>query len=157
MKIQFISNSGCLVYLNTGRKILIDPWITEGIYIGSWINSTPLKRDYLNLKLLDDDFLYISHVHSDHLDVKFLEKINKNLKVILHNHQGNFVKKCLSKIGFKRFIEIDSKCSKTLDNENLKITMFGPFTKHPFQNDTKIGNIIDSSCLFECGGFSFSM
>ena len=155
MKLQYICNSGCIVYLDTGTKILIDPWITDGIYLGSWIHSPALKYQYQNLELSEDDLMYISHVHSDHLDIKFLDHINKNISVILHKDKGGFAKRVLKSIGFNHFIELESTEKAEFKDKNLCLTMFGPFTKHPFEIDTKLGNIIDSSCLFTSGNQSF--
>ena len=77
MQVQFISNSGCLLHLENGLRVLIDPWITEGIYLGSWIHNPPLNYSYSDIDLKNNEYIYISHVHEDQLDSNFLKKITK--------------------------------------------------------------------------------
>ena len=93
MKLQFISNSGCILYLKNGKRILIDPWITEGIYLGSWIHEPALKYSYEEISLTKDDYIYISHVHEDHLDIDFLGGINKDVSILTPTTPFNFTKK----------------------------------------------------------------
>jgi UDP-MurNAc hydroxylase len=44
--------------------LLCDPWLTDGIYEGSWCNYPPIDTNELDFT--DIDYVYISHVHPDH-------------------------------------------------------------------------------------------
>ena len=68
-------------------KILNDPWFSEGIYDGSWFHF-PKVSDPLN-SIGDVDMIYVSHVHPDHYDSKFLSEYflkygKKKLLIAIH-------------------------------------------------------------------------
>ena len=86
---------------------MTDPWCKESkAFYGAWI---PFPYDDTKF-LLDYDFsdkslyIFLSHEHSDHLDIKLLKKLcnkNKNLNFLLPNfgnHCFNQVKKILINI-----------------------------------------------------------
>ena len=80
MKITHFCNAFNTVKVNR-TVIACDPWVGTGDEIG-WI-SYPLHEDGANiLKNIKPNFVYISHLHTDHLDPKTLSKINKNTKII---------------------------------------------------------------------------
>lgn len=87
--VQYIY-SACIKTTTPNVTILHDPWFSEGIYDGSWFHfpkiSDPLKS------VGDCDLIFISHIHPDHYDSKFLkiyfEKYGKK-KVIIANHAPN--------------------------------------------------------------------
>jgi len=62
--------SACLVISTTDLRILCDPWFTDGVYEGSWY-TYPKTENPIDL-IGDVDFIYISHIHPDHYDPKFL-------------------------------------------------------------------------------------
>ena len=59
-------------------KALTDPWLTEGEYYGSWYHYPPFEDK--NLASLEYDFIYVSHIHPDHLS-------EKTFKVLLTKNQ----------------------------------------------------------------------
>ena len=62
--------SACVVIETPDCKILCDPWFTDGIYDGAWYLH-PKIEDPISL-IGDCDYVYISHIHPDHYDPKFL-------------------------------------------------------------------------------------
>jgi UDP-MurNAc hydroxylase len=86
--------SACVVIKTPDQKILCDPWFTEGIYDGSWYHY-PRVEDPLNL-IGDIDSIYISHIHPDHYDPRFIlsyfERYGKKL-VLIPDHAPNFLLK----------------------------------------------------------------
>jgi len=56
-------------------KILCDPWLEGEEYIGSWAIYPPY--DFKPEKFSDVDFIYVSHIHSDHVSTRTLSKLNK--------------------------------------------------------------------------------
>ena len=65
---------------NKNLRILLDPWVytaNEGSWAGSISGD---KFIFKSLKKKEVDFIYISHLHTDHFDQKFLIKLKNNQK-----------------------------------------------------------------------------
>ena len=80
-------------------KILCDPWLEGEEYIGSWAIYPPY--DFKPEKFSDVDFIYVSHIHSDHVSTKTLSKLNKNIPILIHNFPEKFLKNKIERLGFK--------------------------------------------------------
>ena len=104
-------NSAAISITDNETKILIDPWLTNGEYFGSWGIYPPynFKPDEFN----DVDYIYISHIHPDHCSQKTLSKLNKKIPVIIHNFPEKYFKKNIERLGFN-VIEIEN-------NKKMKI------------------------------------
>ena len=103
MKVRYVQ-SACVVIEQAGRRVLCDPWLTDGIYYGSWYHYPPLKfapEDFAGV-----DALYISHVHPDHLDVETLKRLPKSLPVLIHDYEEKFVRRLIEQAGFTRIQEV---------------------------------------------------
>ena len=46
----------------------------------------------------DIDYVYISHIHPDHMSRATFEKLDKNIPVLIHGYDEKFVKMTLTKI-----------------------------------------------------------
>ena len=64
--------SACVVTTTKDTKILHDPWFTQGIYDGSWFQF-PVVDEPIEA-IGDVDYIYISHIHPDHYDSRFLRQ-----------------------------------------------------------------------------------
>lgn len=141
MKLRFISNA-CNLYESDNKKILTDPWLTPGAFYGSWFHYPPLKTTPKDVA--DYDYLYISHLHPDHYDRETLKHFDKSKPAIIYDDEGpNYLERIMKADGFTNILKIKNK--ETIELGPFKLTMFGPFVKHPFY-DCKVGNVIDS-CL----------
>ena len=65
MKIKIYRSSTVGIFSN-GVKILMDPWLTDGEYYGSWFHYPYFKIDDYIDELNSYDAIYISHIHPDH-------------------------------------------------------------------------------------------
>jgi len=71
MKVKYIY-SACLEISSSGITILTDPWFTEGVYDGTWFHFPEIDPfEYIS----EPDYIYISHMHPDHYDPKFIHRI----------------------------------------------------------------------------------
>lgn len=103
MRIQYIS-SACTLIEHDSIRILCDPWLTEGIYYGSWYHY-PLPA--LTAKDFQDiDYIYISHIHPDHCDVESLKQFPNTTPILIHDYQEKFLLNLLKRVGFQRIIEV---------------------------------------------------
>ena len=103
MRITSIGHAGFLIE-TTGGRILCDPWATP-TFFGSW---HPFPRvDTVDPATFDDiDYLYVSHVHRDHLDPDLLaEKVAPTATVLLPDFGVDVLRTSLEELGFERFVE----------------------------------------------------
>jgi UDP-MurNAc hydroxylase len=69
MRLTFLGHAGVLIETRHG-SILCDPWFHPAFF-ASWFpfpDNSGIDVDALR----EPDYLYVSHSHDDHLDVKFL-------------------------------------------------------------------------------------
>ena len=112
MKLKKLGSATVLIEVN-GIKILCDPWLTDGIYYGSWFNFPPIS---INQNELDDiDFIYVSHIHPDHFDPKTMELLDKNTPVLIHQYHNKFLKANIERLGFN-VVEIENRVKFDLGN-----------------------------------------
>ena len=103
MKITFLGHAG--LYLETRHgSILCDPWFNPA-YFASWV-PFPSNQELDPATFGRPDYLYVSHVHRDHLDRDFLrDHVSKDATVILPDHPLDLVHRELEALGFSRFVE----------------------------------------------------
>lgn len=98
MRVYNIASS-TVVIESESAKILVDPWLVDGEYYGSWYHYPPLE---LNTSLLESiTHIYISHIHPDHLSVRSLELLNRDIPVLIHSYESKFLKSNIERVGFK--------------------------------------------------------
>ena len=112
MQLKYL-NSATVIVSNGKKKVLCDPWLKDGAYYGSWCHYPPLNIDISDY--FDVDYIYISHVHPDHLNVDTLKLFPKNIPILIHNYEQKFVFRILNMLGFTNIIEIDHKKEFYLD------------------------------------------
>lgn len=79
-------------------KILTDPWLTPGEYYGSWYHYPEISEEIV--QALSYDYIYVSHIHPDHLSKKTFEILPKNAPVIIHAFDSPFLKRKIESFGF---------------------------------------------------------
>lgn len=82
-----------------GRRMLLDPWLDEGIMHGSWFHYPPLNVGIEDLGRFD--YIYISHIHEDHCSPGTIRHLNRDAEIILIDREPNFVKRFLDMYGFE--------------------------------------------------------
>ena len=148
MKVKFISNACCVIESKTGTKIVSDPWLDDGVFDGSWCHFHELKTTWDELQTVDA--VYVRHVHPDHFDNRFFQ-FPKDTPIIVLDHGMNFLHKNLIKMGYTNLIKI--KDQETSSFKDFKLTLFAPFAGNNFfEENTKIGNLIDSGIVYESDG-----
>ena len=145
MKLKFISNACCIVESNEGTKIVSDPWLDDGVFDGSWCHFHELKTTWDDLQYVDA--VYVSHIHPDHFDNRFFQ-FPKDTPMVVLDHGRNFLHKNLIAMGYTNLIKI--KNYETLPFKDFRLSTFAPFAGHNyFEENTKIGNMIDSGIVYE--------
>ena len=128
MKIKLYRSSTVGLDLN-GYRILMDPWLTDGEYYGSWSHYPYFDLDENLNEINSYNAIYISHIHPDHCSEKTLNKINKKIPIYIHSFHAKFLKFKLERIGFK-VIELDNN-KRTKLNQNAYINIFAADNCNP--------------------------
>ena len=97
MKIRHLQSATQVIELG-GIRILTDPWLTEGEYLGSWFHYPPFPDDEIDL--LDYDFIYVSHIHPDHVSDKTFHRLPKKVPVLIFDYASKFLKAKIERLGF---------------------------------------------------------
>lgn len=133
--------SACVKIETPDVKLLCDPWFTDGIYDGSWYQYPKLEDP---LKIIGKvDIIWVSHIHPDHYDKKFLQEYLKTYpetRVFISDFKNNFLFKKMRGDGIKAEIVAHTKIGAT------------EIISAPNENGSK--SDIDSALVVKCGGHS---
>ena len=88
MNIKNVHNAFTIVEINK-HKIVCDPWITEGLFDGTW-GKFP-KIDNIEKYLKGTTHCFISHVHQDHMDLEAIKLMDKKTKFYIPDIYPNHV------------------------------------------------------------------
>src|SRR5256886_17659028 len=84
LQITFLGQAGLYIETRHG-SVLCDPWFNPA-YFGSWFPFP--ANDGIDPKAIGSpDYLYVSHLHHDHIDPEFLaEHISRDATVLLPDY-----------------------------------------------------------------------
>lgn len=160
MNITHLQSSTQIIQLGEIR-ILTDPWLTDGEYYGSWYHYPPFPRS--SIESLEYDFIYVSHIHPDHLSQDTFEALPKKVPVLIHRYESQFLKFKLEKLFGFEVIECDHGKPFYFENSG-SITIFAADNCNPelcgkflgcAPMETKFGSSqIDTLALFQYEGQS---
>jgi UDP-MurNAc hydroxylase len=103
MEVRYIA-SATVVVEHAGTRVLCDPWLTDGIYYGSWFQY---PRPVVTPEALADvDWVYVSHIHPDHLDPETFRRLPRSLPVLVHEFEERFLRRMLERLGFEHVVEL---------------------------------------------------
>jgi|SRR5438309_1021391 len=102
MQITFLGQAGLFVETRYG-SILCDPWFNPAFF-ASWFpfpSNEGIDREMIG----HPDYLYVSHLHHDHFDPRFLaEHVSKEATVLLPDYPLDHLEKELRALGFSKFV-----------------------------------------------------
>lgn len=129
MRATSIGHAGILIDTVDG-SIVCDPWFLPA-FRGSWCVFP--RNDQLSAELLEritnPDFLYISHLHADHLDVPWLRQhMNTDATVLIPGYPTRELERKMRSLGFRNI-------ERTVDGEELAL---GPNLRIAIHVETSI-------------------
>lgn len=138
MRLVHHSNA-CFSLFYKNLHFLFDPWLEAPAVGGGWAQFPPVKIKTEDLPKID--YIFISHIHSDHCEIETLKKIDKNIPVIIMEREPNFLKKYLAGVGFKNILAFPKEQPAKV-TEDFSVELLGESFGH------LCNNIIDSSIIF---------
>lgn len=121
MKVTYFGHA-CIMLESNGKRILMDPWLNDPTYHGTWWHYPPLKLGVKDVPKLD--YLFISHEHPDHFDPPTLERLDKDVEILIAKFQRRRFVDRIRALGFKRIREIE--WGGTYDAGGLWFQLIGP-------------------------------
>ena len=103
MQVTYLGHA-CILLECDGTHILMDPWLTDPTYHGTWWHYPPLQVGVRDLPKID--FLYVSHEHPDHFDPPTLAQLDKDTHVVIADFARKRFRDRLAQLGFKRITEL---------------------------------------------------
>ncbi len=116
----------CTLTEAAGRRILTDPWLTEGAYSGTWYHTHVLAEAGVTPETIpkDVDYIFLSHEHEDHLDPETLRHFRRDIPILICRFTTPKFRKYLEGLGLTNIRELNS--GETLDlGDGLDVTIFG--------------------------------
>ena len=116
----------CTLIEAGGKKILTDPWLTEGAYCGTWFHTHILADAGVTPKSVpkDIDYLFISHEHLDHMDAATLRHFPCDTPLLICKFVTPKFHQYLQGLGFTNIQENVSGEKLDLGN-GVSATIFG--------------------------------
>ena len=128
--------------------ITCDPWVGKTNDNG-WF-SYPIKNTKeIEKKIFNSNFVYISHLHCDHLDFKTLKKFkNKNLTFVIKKFDNGVLKRRLKKLTNKKIIEIEPFKKKKI-NKDFSIAIIPQIISNTSNLPDNIEYDLDTSIIIQ--------
>lgn len=104
MQLTYLGHAAILAE-SGGLHLLMDPWLTDPTYHGSWWHYPPLRLAARDLPKID--YLYVSHEHADHFDPPTLAQLDKRTHVVIANFRRKRFRDRIAALGFERITELD--------------------------------------------------
>lgn len=150
---------------NGKTSILCDPWISDGAFIGSWFHWPPLHDQLEFTELLNRKWsaIYISHLHADHFDRKWIAKYTRKhpeVKFLIPKHSHEWLKSALLALGVKvtSLIELDHNRIFHLEEFTIRVIPADVCNPRicrvsvPCHSGASWQKSIDSLAIFEADG-----
>src|SRR5579862_140542 len=123
MKVTYVGHA-CMIVESGGTRILMDPWLTDPTYHGTWWHYPPLRLGVRDLPRID--YLYISHEHPDHFDPPTLRQLDKDVTVLIANFKRKRFRDRLQAFGFRTIRELPFGEDQRLNGSGLAVRLIAP-------------------------------
>jgi len=141
MKLHYYGAASISIETTSGKTILCDPWFDTPAFLGSWVPFPKPNFDFSR----QVDYIYISHIHSDHLDPATLSKFNKDTAILIYDFKSAFLYNKLKSMGFTKVFRLKNGEEFKLD-ENTVAKIYGPTELHA---SLAKQDVIDTSLLIK--------
>ncbi len=102
MKFSVVGHA-CLQVEAAGQSLVVDPWLSDPIYWGSWSHCPPPVYDE---SIFEADHVFVSHWHYDHFDVETLRRFHREAHLFVPRFPVSTLGAELADLGFTRVTEM---------------------------------------------------
>jgi UDP-MurNAc hydroxylase len=145
MRFRYIANACFQITLSTGETLLTDPWF-DGPCQQTWWNFPPVP-DALKAEVwaARPDFLYISHLHHDHLHPQTLAPFARDIPVLIGKMNTPNLRNALTALGFTTLREIAFETPTPLSDRGARLVLFKDFHGNTRGDDSAVEYDLDTS------------
>jgi UDP-MurNAc hydroxylase len=153
MRLRYVANACFEITLAGGVRILTDPWF-QGPCQQTWWNFPPVHDRLADeIRSSRPDFLYISHLHHDHLHPETLAAFDRATPVIVGAMNTPNLRNALAAIGFRTLIEVPFEMRTPLEDASAELVLFKDFHGNTLGDDTQVEYDLDTSLyLYDADG-----
>jgi L-ascorbate metabolism protein UlaG (beta-lactamase superfamily) len=145
MIIQYIANACFLIRLASGKLLLTDPWF-EGPCQQTWWNFPPPPKTLVErVRASAPDWIYISHLHHDHLHAESLAGFDRETPVLIGKMNTPNLRGAIARLGFKRIIEQPFETEFEIEGAGCKGVLFRDFHATTAGDDSLLDYDLDTS------------
>lgn len=144
MNVTYIGHA-CIMMEAGGTRILMDPWLVDPTYHGTWWHFPPLVHKPKDIPKVD--YLYISHEHPDHFDPPTLQQLDKNIRVVIANYKRKRFRDRIHALGFRNIQELEFNQDFPLNDDGFRVRLVPP--DRPW-DDSAILVKLDKTTVFNC-------
>jgi UDP-MurNAc hydroxylase len=125
MRVTYFGQACTLIEV-AGKKVLTDPWLTEGAYFGTWFHTHLLAEAGVTPEIFpkDIDYLFLSHEHQDHVDPATLRHFSPQIPVLICRFATAKFRRYIEGLGFQNIWEIPPGQRVALSDE-VAVTVLG--------------------------------
>lgn len=102
MRFNIIGHA-CLTVESRAKKLVIDPWLVDPVYWGSWWHR---PEPIYEQDVFSSDYLYITHWHFDHFHIQSLSLFKNKCQILVPKFPVSNMVSQLREIGFKHIREL---------------------------------------------------
>lgn len=145
MRFRYIANACFEITLSTGEVLLTDPWF-DGPCQQTWWNFPPAP-DGLKAEVWASrpDYLYISHLHHDHLHPQTLEPFARDIPVLIGRMNTPNLRNALTQLGFTTLREVAFETPTPLGDKGVQAVLFKDFHGNTRGDDSQVEYDLDTS------------
>ena len=147
MQIEYLGNTGFLVELQSGERIALDWWFSTNAFHGAWSLFPPLSdagRRYL-MKDKTPDYVFVSHLHTDHLDPEVLTELDTDTPIIIGKRTQPHLTRSLMSLGLTNIVEVEFEKEHSFGS--FSVVLFDDFSTDSGASCDQVGYQLDSAIL----------
>lgn len=99
MRLTTLGHAAALLELQSGARLLLDPWLEDPAYFHTWWHFPPLRKRVKDLGRVDG--VYVSHDHPDHCDPKTLSQLPRETEILLPAFESESTDRIVRELGFR--------------------------------------------------------
>ena len=142
MKFEFIANACGIFHGSKNAKLLMDPWLDDGVFegVGAIIHL-------LNLIIWISRMLIV-FIFRIFIQIILMKDISatKDIPIFILKNKFNILYKKLVEKGYENLIELED--GQAFEFKEFNLTIFKPFVKNLY-HEFVTGNLIDSALVIE--------
>lgn len=147
MFIDYIGNTGFLVTLQSGEKVALDWWMSTNAFHGAWSLFPAVSEADRKYFLSDNrpDYVFISHLHTDHLDPEVLNELDRETPIIIGKRAHPHLSRSLGGMGLKNVVEVEFEQEHSFGS--FSVVLFDDFSADETAPTDQVGYQLDSAIL----------